>query len=77
MKCLNIWYIKTTQNVRANIVVIDKDLNQPGQVAAKVEAKVAADNAVPSGVVPGRDHDQLVILSRIGLTYFLSNSFLM
>ena len=76
MKCLNIWYIKTTQNARANIVVIDRDLNQPG-LMGDIGAKVAADNAVPSGVVPGRDHDQLVILSRIGLTYFLSNSFLM
>ena len=76
MKCLNVWYIKTTQNARVNIVVIDKDLNQPG-LMGDIGAKVAADNAVPSGVVPARDHDQLVILSRIGLTYFLSNSFLM
>ena len=76
MKCLNILYIETTQNAKANIVFLDKDLNQPG-LMGDIGAKVAADNAVPSGVVPGGDHDQLVILSRIGLTYFLSNSFLM
>ena len=76
MKCLNIWIIKRRRNAKANIVDIDKDLNQPG-LMSDIGAEVAADNAVPSGVVPGRDHDQLVILSRIGLSYFLSNSFLM
>ena len=53
-----------------------KMLDSPG-LMGDIGTKVPANNAVPCGVVPDKDHHHLDTKIQCSLSYFLSNSFLM